>query len=97
MNYIVTDKYIVLLLKSMLFKIPLQGMLIYVTLVYLRFSCIFCALLDTTVAFFYWFNIFWYQEKSKNLDLTHAVLNSKLTVTGGSNKLKVLLENVIFH
>lgn len=72
-------------------------MLIYVMFIYLHVFCIFFALLDTSVAFFYWFNIFWYQEKSKNLDLTHAVLKSKFIVTGGSYKLKVLLKNVIFH
>lgn len=63
----------------------------------LRFSCIFCALLDTSVAFFYWFNILGYQRKSKNLDLTQAVSNSEFIVTGGSNKPKVLLTTVIFH
>lgn len=72
-------------------------MLIYVMFIYLHVFCIFFALLDTSVTSFYWFNIFWYQEKSKNLDLTHAVLKSKFTVTGGSYKLKVLLKNVIFH
>lgn len=42
-------------------------------------------------------SIFWCWEKSKNLDLADAVLNSKFIVTAGSHKIKVLLENVIIY
>lgn len=44
------------------------------------------------VGFFSVVSIFCYQEKSKNLDLTDADLNSKFIVTRGSHKIRGLLE-----